>query len=197
MGRHSLELLQRRVLCDVSKRLARTEASLGSPRVDVTVLHLVRDPRAVAYSSFRKTRRSMQGDARRAVDTAVRSWVDYQDRCEVLRKRFPQSWLTIRYEDLAMSPSLELSRILASKALAFEPAMLRYRARTDHGLGGNRLRFDGGDQVLLDAQYLDELDAPAWSRVTERTVEQRGRFGYPSGRESTRERFGVAGDSRR
>jgi hypothetical protein len=59
-------------ICDSSKDPGRLDLLLSSPGIDVEIIHLVRDPRAVAYSNIRKRRR-----VQKAKGFSLRNWREY------------------------------------------------------------------------------------------------------------------------
>lgn len=80
--------------------------SLGElPGVDLYVLNLVRDPRAVACSWYRR-KRSMTGIVRNA-----RDWLRRQQALEDWKPSLGDRFMTVRYEDLAGAPQATIDAI--------------------------------------------------------------------------------------
>jgi hypothetical protein len=75
------------------------------PGVDLYVLNLVRDPRAVACSWYKK-KRSFSALIRNA-----RDWLRRQQQLEAWAPALGDRFMTLRYEDLASSPQETLAAI--------------------------------------------------------------------------------------
>ncbi len=97
------------VVVDSSKEPEEAYLTSWNPGIDLHVVHLVRDPRAVAHS-FSKKIREPQPDfdympRSNPFGTAVR-WDLRQTLCEtVLRPRLRGRYMRMRYEDLARDPA--------------------------------------------------------------------------------------------
>ena len=97
------------VVVDSSKEPEEAYLASWNPGIDLHVVHLVRDPRAVAHS-FSKKVREPQPDfdympRSNPFGTAVR-WDLRQTLCEaVLRPRLRGRYMRMRYEDLARDPA--------------------------------------------------------------------------------------------
>jgi hypothetical protein len=84
------------------------------------MIHIVRDPRAVARSV---TSMGWSGNPW----AAVSRWVAVEESWNRLRERLPASRRhELRYEDLVADPRRELERICAFLGLAYHEAMLAY-----------------------------------------------------------------------
>ncbi len=90
---------------DTSKA-PRYAAAFGEiPNVDLYVLNLIRDPRAVACSWY-KRKKSFSATIRNA-----RDWVKRQKTLEDWRSALGDHFMTVRYEDLATKPVDTISAI--------------------------------------------------------------------------------------
>ncbi|GAA3837561.1 sulfotransferase [Sphaerisporangium flaviroseum] len=102
------------VVVDSSKHASLAFCLSTSPVVDLSVVHLVRDPRAVAYSWRRRVRRPEDGTAMtrwRPIRTSLH-WMVQNLAFELLARR-GASVIRIRYEDLLADPRTVLSTLLA------------------------------------------------------------------------------------
>ncbi|MFQ5527081.1 MAG: sulfotransferase [Thermoanaerobaculia bacterium] len=137
------------VLVDASKswqRLALLSKGLG---LDLRVIHLQRDGRAVYNSYARKYQRPV---------FALTKWPKFTIGALRLKRRLPSSvWLDLRYEDLAKDPHATLQRVCDFLGLDYEPAMLRYREQPNLGLGGNRMAAASDEAIRLDERWKTEL----------------------------------------
>lgn len=137
------------VLTDSTKVPNRLELLHGSGRFDIRVLHLVRDGRAVVNSYMRKYG-SFQLALRRWGSTSV--WA-LRHRSKFAR----DSWLRVRYEDLALAPVNTLAEVCEFVGLSYDPAMLSYRRHPYLGLGGNRMRHGKESRIFLDERWKVEM----------------------------------------
>ncbi len=177
------------VLLESSKHLSTAALLALDPAFDVRVLHLVRDPRGVAYSWTKDVARPEAGpDAKmptyRPERTAMRWVTDNLGFRSLARLGVPT--MTLRYEDFLKRPSSTLVDIAAFAGLDVGPEDLSFLSghqaslRTPmHSIAGNPLRFGGSDLTLrLDAAWTTELDPRSRRVVTAITAPVLGRFGY-------------------
>lgn len=87
------------------------------PNAELYLLNLVRDPRAVACSWHRK-KGSLISTCKNA-----RNWKARQRRLEDWRPALESRFLTVRYEDLATSPTSEIGKIAAWSGLTIPDSM--------------------------------------------------------------------------
>ena len=125
---------------------------------DFCLLHIVRDPRGVCWSTMKApTKRMWMGKVpmHRFFVTLV-GWCTANLACEIFRRRHPTQYLRIRYEDLARAPK-EIMETLFEAVL---PESTRHgateRVENCHQLYGNRSRFQ---EVSLS----EVRDAREWS----------------------------------
>lgn len=157
-----LDLRQARVFVDATKRPGRALLLRRDPRLDLRVIHLVRDGRAVAQSTVRNLGRT--------VEDGARSWVASLHRSEDLRRSFPpERWITVRHEDLCRDSRGTLARIFAFLGVSPEPDGIEtqdFRAG-DHHIIGNRMRLSRASEIRLDERWRTEL-TPDQLRAIER-----------------------------
>lgn len=164
-----------RVIVDSSKSPAHALVLSQLPGVEVHVVHLVRDPRAVAFSWQRQRRRAeihgKAGDVPiERVSTSAARWMTLNALAALLSAS-TTSYCRLRYEDFLMDPDAALAKILApydwigndqTKAgtmeILLEPA---------HTVAGNPMRFKSGKLRLK----LDDEWREAMSKRDRQTVE--------------------------
>lgn len=166
-----------RVIVDSSKSPAHALVLAQLPGVEVHVVHLVRDPRAVAFSWQRKPQRTHAGIHWKAgdmpierVSTSAVRWMAHNALAEFLSAS-TTNYCRLRYEDFLADPDAALSKILApyewpkddptragSMEIVLEPA---------HTVSGNRMRFKSGKLRLT----LDDEWRGAMSKRDRQTVE--------------------------
>jgi Sulfotransferase family len=176
-----------RVIVDSSKSPLYAELLASLPRVNLFVVHLVRDPRATAYSFRRKRELPDFGDSRLMLQqhpiTTARRWVKGQAFSELLGRRGSVPYLRLRYEDFIRDPRAAVGRILS---LLGETAELGFvdsrtvRLQATHLVSGNPNRFAVGDIMLrLDDEWMTSMRGRDVLAVTALTWPLLLRHGYP------------------
>ncbi|MGI5171119.1 sulfotransferase [Spirillospora sp. CA-253888] len=113
VARHS----EARTIVDGSKYPAEPAALLGRPEIDLRIVHLVRDPRAIAYS-YRKSKDYI--DPRTPTDS-TRHWTAANAASELAGRAAAGRYLRVRHEDLAAEPRATLARVMAFAGLPGDP----------------------------------------------------------------------------
>ncbi|WP_424979797.1 sulfotransferase family protein [Leisingera sp. S232] len=94
-----------RMLIDSSKSVDLCLALSLLPQVELKILNLVRDPRAVAVSWAKVLKRP------KVLRGRTRNWAGRQKRLEILRRHAPADFMPLRYEDLTEDPQTWTGRI--------------------------------------------------------------------------------------
>jgi hypothetical protein len=153
--------------------------------IDLYIVHLVRDPRAVAYSWLRKKLDSDTGEYMPRY-TAVQSalvWSAWNLAVEAFWKRQPERYMMLRYEDFVGRPQESVERIrelVREEGLSLPfVAEREVRLGVNHTVGGNPNRFNTGTVELRP----DEEWKAKMGRMDRRTVAMltrplRARYGY-------------------
>ena len=159
-----------RVFLDSSKRPERAVFMRRVPSFDMKVIHLVRDGRAVSWSTMKN-----QG---LAPEDAACSWVGDNHASELARRYFPADrWLTLRYEDLCADPETTLARVHGFIGVPATNGYHDFR-KADHHIIGNRMRLSSTSQIRLDERWKEVL-TPEQMAVIERQVRPLNeRYGY-------------------
>lgn len=129
-------------------------------------IHLIRDPRDVARSSFGL---GMAGNLYRGVEiwaTAERSW----DRLAATLT--PERFLEVRYEVLLEKVVEELTRICTFLGLEYSPSMLSYPSRSTYAAPDPRLSYQWKRQCGV--QELQWVDWKLGSLLQQRNYELSG-----------------------
>lgn len=180
------------VLIDSSKHLSAALLYSLDPRIDLRVLHLVRDPRGVAYSWTKSVARPEAGAGSsmgnmpiyQPMRTAARWVTDNLGFAALDRVGVPR--LELRYEDFLADPEQSLAQVaefagLAGSALpedVFDGRRGHFAAPM-HSAAGNPLRFGAADLVLrLDEAWRSGLSSGQRRLVAILTAPARRRFGY-------------------
>lgn len=162
-----------RAFVDSSKRPGRLLHLRRIPSFDVRVIHLVRDPHAVACSSMKNLGRTAAEGAR--------SWTAMAGLAERVRRRFPdERWLTLRYEDLCRDPDAALDRVFRFTGVQTGFRVPDFRA-FEHHIIGNRMRLSGTSEIRLDERWKATLTPDQVREVDEIAGDAAGRYGYTGG----------------
>ena len=173
------------VVVDSSKDPSYAYVLSAVPSLDVALVHLIRDSRAVAYSWTRERVRpeihwKVEYMQRRPPSLSARRWVQYHLVLDVLERRVPRS-LRVRYEDLAADPEATVARVTALRAVAPPPTAEGTRS-TGHSVAGNPVRFEGLGPVRPDLAWVEEMAPDDRRLVTAVTAPLLARYGYLSRR---------------
>lgn len=178
-----------RLVVDSSKRPLDAAVLAGVPGITQHVVHLVRDPRAVAYS-WSRTKPLPKGSARevmarRSAQSSAARWVESMVGSGRLRGQVPgDRWHVMRYEDLVADPVAQL-RKLGERLGEPVPAALRkdgIALSLGHTVAGNPSRFATGDiAIQADDEWVHSMPGGDRLVVTALTLPWLQRFGYPIG----------------
>jgi hypothetical protein len=176
-----------RVIVDSSKWPAHPALFRLVPGVTPFVLHLIRDPRAVAHSYERLKARSREPDAARyGLVASALSWDARNVAAELFaRKVAPAQRRRIRYEDLVAEPRATIGELGAWLGIG-EPVRAfvdtrRVHLGTGHLIGGNRRRFLRGElTITADDEWKTRMTTRAHRIVSALTGPLRRRYGYPA-----------------
>ncbi len=181
------------VIVDASKWPVQALALHRASSIPVSLLHLVRDARGVAYS-WKKSSvpRPHAGAsdsvmASLSVSATARQWAACQTQIELIRPLFDASWL-LRYEDFVSDPRVELESARSALGLSSSTDGLEHVEEhslilsTSHGVAGNPSRFAHGHIALQpDDQWRQEFSQRDRQVVTAVTAPWLVRYGYPVG----------------
>jgi hypothetical protein len=179
------------LVVDSSKHASLAFCLRAAPDVDLRVLHLVRDPRAVAYSWSRQVRRPDTDRpsymTRYSPATAAMQW-NIQNAAFGLLARTGCPTMRLRYEDFTAEPELTLRRVAGFAALAAQDSYpflttdgASWSARLDggHSVSGNPMRFTTGQvPISQDEQWRTHLPAAQRRAVTALTWPLMAGYGY-------------------
>ena len=177
-----------RVIVDSSKDPSFAFVLASIPDIQLHVVHLVRDSRAVAYSWTRRKRRPELPDEEiymprfGPLSSAFR-WNAYNYPFHLL-KRFV-AYRLLHYEELVREPCRVVEQILASVDLVPDEEQLRLlrgdtlQLASNHSMSGNPLRFERRPITLkLDDEWATNLPAHRQLLVGLLTSHLMWRYGY-------------------
>lgn len=183
------EVAGARAVVDSSKHVSLAACLRWSRRLHLTVLHVVRDSPAVAYSWGRAVVRPEATDPdelmpQYSLMRVVARWSIDNVVYDLLRALGAAVRL-VRYEDVVADPRSSLVRITEQAGLAVQDADLAFlstgvvQLQTTHTVAGNPMRFrTGGLVVRRDDAWRTEMPARDRRLVTILTAPVRARFGY-------------------
>ncbi|HEU5316353.1 MAG TPA: sulfotransferase [Chloroflexota bacterium] len=179
------------VVVDSSKRALYASLLGGIPGIELSVIHLVRDSRAVTYSLRKRKVRVEAADGSpiymgREGNSAAGcawQWTRAHALCEALG-RGGARYMRLRYEDLARSPGAALERIgvflgepLRGISLVGGDEVVLSR---NHAPSGNPMRFTTGNvQIAADEAWRRSMPAADRRVVTALTWPLLRHYGYP------------------
>jgi len=158
------------------------------PDIDLYTVHLVRDPRAVAFSWQRRKPARDQTDgtllARKQPAASAVHWTAWNSVADRLGHRRPDRYLRLRYEDLVADPDGTVERIAA---LVDTPGVADVRSTDEptaddvnHAVAGNPSRFERGDiTISIDREWETGLAARDRHIVEAICAPLTTRYGYP------------------
>ena len=165
LARHSAS-----VFVDKGQSALRLKHLLRIPSLDVRVLHMVRDGRAVALTYMNEseyadaTVPSMRGGGRgrnRAERKSMRQAAyevrrDLEAAEHVLRRVQPSRQCRLRYEDLCADPDATIAGML--EFIGLDPGGREADFRlVEHHILGNGMRLDSGSEIWLDERWKSVL----------------------------------------
>jgi hypothetical protein len=148
----------REVIVDETKRPGRGYMLLRDPRLDVRIIHLVRDPRGVMYSQLKT-------DVEHKFKAPPISMLHYLIKnvmSECVRLLMTGgSVLRVRYEDLALNPEKELVRISRFIGISMDSVIHQIISgeplTVPHLLDGNRIRHQNAIKLRFDDEWRRKL----------------------------------------
>ncbi len=160
--------------------------------IDLRILHVVRDSRAVAYSWTKTVSRPDAATAsymtRYSPAAAAAQW-NTQNGAMHLLARTGTPVLRVRYEDAARAPEATLTDIAAFAGLAADRAALQFlggagadrwaELHAAHTASGNPMRFTTGRiPIRLDEKWRTAMPAGQRRMVTALTLPLLSHYGY-------------------
>jgi hypothetical protein len=174
------------VLVDSSKHVSTAYLLRHVPGIDVRIVHLVRDPRGVAYSWTKELERPEAGPGgMMARYSPVRSSLYYLMQNTMLEalalSRTPR--LRIRYESFVADPRAQVSRVLDLVGMPGADLGHIERATVElspnHNIGGNPMKLRSGTTALRrDDEWCAALGDSDRRLVSAMTWPLRLAYGY-------------------
>ncbi len=158
-----------------------------APMIDLRVLHIVRDPRACAFSLQRSkpARDRPEGGIMRRQPPwkAALTWNLWNLAAERLASPMPSKYLRMGYQDLVTEPTTALARIAAFIGVDENDATRAITGgaidlATNHTVAGNPVRLQSQLEIQPDVEWTRRMD-PKDRRIVEAiTRPVMARYGY-------------------
>lgn len=177
--RRVLQARGKLIALDSSKSPGRARMLAHSNLFDLTVVHIVRDSRAVAYSNRRKQARAVARNPAYNLMPTVHGWNKLNMRVHCHFSNEDARLLVIRYEDLTREPAAVLRGALSAVGLPWDESVLRYREQIHHNIEGNRMRMGSDSAIHTDDEYLRAMPQRDWWLATLLSWRGLRAFGYP------------------
>lgn len=158
------------VFLDSSKDASRTLHLRRSRKLDVKIIHLIRDGRANSWSAMRNGDRS-------ATDAATH-WLANHLEAERARRYFTADrWIDIRHEDLCAHPKETLTKLHAFIGVEALPDIGDFRSG-QHILGNSRTRAASDNRIVLDQRWQSDLTSTELETIESILGDLNRQYGY-------------------
>ncbi len=169
-----LETVNREFIVDSSKQPVFAHILKENPNLELYILHIVRDPRAVAYSwQKKKVRPEIKNKVEymprySPIRTAI-SWNVVNKISFDLSKESNVQYLLVRYEDLVSNPKEVLKKIYSFLNLEDNLESLFLDEKTillsqNHTVAGNPMRFKTGE-IKLSPDEKWKFSMNKWNQI--------------------------------
>ncbi len=170
------------VVVDASKNLGYAFVLAMVPDVEVYLTHIVRDPRATAYS-WRRKKEGLRQD--HPLENAL-VWNSRNVVSELLRTQWSQRYIRVLYEDFVRRPTDTVATIM--RHVGEDAVDLSFIAEQEISLGvnhsvyGNPNRFEGGRiRLRLDDEWRTGISTADHLLTTALTLPLLVHYRYPLG----------------
>ena len=165
------EIKGAKVVTDSSKVAVRLKYLLRNPELDMKVIRLIRDGRAVALTYMNPAEfadakdKKMRGggsggqreNERLSMAQAAQEWRRSNEEAEhVLHGIDKSQWIEVRYEQLCEDTENTLSRVFEFLGLDSRKTVSDFRI-VEHHVVGNGMRLDATSEVQLDERWRNKL----------------------------------------
>jgi len=186
------KLTGKKVIVDSSKVGFRLKFLIRNPMLEVKVIRLIRDGRAVAMTytnpagfadaSDSRFRGGGMGGERKSerltMARAAREWKRSNEEAEAVLKTFdPSQWFEVRYETLCAETDITLKKIFKFIGVNPDHKLISFRS-VDHHVIGNGMRLDSSDEIKLDERWRESLTKSELEAFNLVAGKLNYRFGY-------------------
>lgn len=180
------------VVIDSSKLAIRLKYLLRIRSLDIRVIRVIRDGRAVSLTYVDHWNFADSADPalrgggtgarrpspRRSMADAANEWKRSNEASDCLVASLPRSqWTEVRYEELCANPAAALRRLAGFIGLDPDRILLDFRLREQHVIG-NGMRMDASSEIRLDERWKTHLSTDDLRVFDEVAGELNRKYGY-------------------
>jgi hypothetical protein len=181
-----------RVVIDSSKVALRLKYLLRVANLDLKVIRVIRDGRAVALTYTNEWAYADASDptlrgggagvkrptARQNMHDAAMEWRRSNEASDALLQTLPRNrWIEVRYEELCADPRATLSKICDFLGLDPNRINLDFRSKEHHVIG-NGMRMDSTSEIRLDTRWKTDLSKEDLRAFDEVAGDLNRKYGY-------------------
>jgi hypothetical protein len=172
IARASLEASGKDVFVDSSKTIARAPHLFRRPEINLRIIHIVRDARAVAWSALKREWKQAPPE------NTARYWVRTHKAALRLGALVGEErYLRFRWEDFCTAPGAVLDQICEFLGVERVDLLARVNVETHHVIG-NRMRLQPVRPIQSDESWRAALEPSKRLAVERCTGELSRSFGY-------------------
>lgn len=185
-------LTGKNLIVDSSKVGLRLKFLLRNPKLDVKVIRLIRDGRAVAMTYTDPARFADASDPdlrgggmggereseRLTMARAAREWKRSNEEADAILKNLdPSRWVKVHYETLCVQTDAALRKLFEFIGVNSDYKLASFRS-VDHHIIGNGMRLDSTEEIRLDDRWRGSLTASELEAFNLVAGELNRRLGY-------------------
>lgn len=170
------EITGAKVVIDSSKIALHLKYLLQSPDLNIKVIYLVRDGRAVTTSMLGHNFNC--GTREQTIAGAALSWRKNNESAERVLADLPKSqWVHLQYEELCRRPLETVRSLCEFLGMDTSNIVMDFRARQQHILG-NEMRMKSGSDIRLDERWRKALSKEDLDIFESVAGEANRKYGY-------------------
>ncbi len=147
------------IIVDISKNPLRAYVLNKHPKIDVKIIHLVRDGRGVAWSRNKYVNPNV---VQKSIRRTAFFWSIVNKQGDFVRRKVKNSCL-ILYENLVKNPEVTLREIADAVEIEADPLIDGLQSNLaqeeTHIMAGNKLRREKSIKLKLDEEWRQKLDS--------------------------------------
>jgi hypothetical protein len=171
------ELADASIIIDSSKSPLHLKYLLSIPRLEIKIIHLVRDGRAMALSSL-VSHGPKRATRLETLAAGAHEWCRSNASAECVLRTLPSSqWVRVHYEELCRQPEATLRSLGRFLGLECDKVALDFRSRQLHVLG-NDMRLKSTSEIRLDERWRTQLSPEDLASIDRVAGSMIRKYGY-------------------